>query len=129
LLKREHAKLKQCLTLLCSFGQSAIFLLGGKTRDQAPLAMYLRSGDIMIMARDSRLAYHAVPRILAPKKRTGDAALPACLSREKEKTAEGCGEEIAILEQYLGTSRINVNVRQVLGPGKVFPSDDHEGNR
>lgn len=75
--KREHAKVKLCLNPLSSFGQSAIFLLGGKTRDQAPLAMYLRSGDIMIMAGDSRLAYHAVPRILAPKKLTGEAALPA----------------------------------------------------
>ncbi|XP_020614289.1 nucleic acid dioxygenase ALKBH1-like [Orbicella faveolata] len=112
-----------------SFGQSAIFLLGGKTRDQVPLAMYLRSGDIMIMAGDSRLAYHAVPRILAPKKRTGEAALPACLSRGEEETSAHCSEEIAILEQYLTTSRINVNVRQVLGPGKEFPFDDHEGNR
>jgi len=112
-----------------SFGQSAIFLLGGKMRDQVPLAMYLRSGDIMIMAGDSRLAYHAVPRILAPKKRTGEAALPACLSRGEEETSAHCSEEIAILEQYLTTSRINVNVRQVLGPGKEFPFDDHEGNR
>lgn len=112
-----------------SFGQSAIFLLGGKTRDQAPLAMYLRSGDIMIMAGDSRLAYHAVPRILAPKKLTGEAALPAWLSKGQEETDVDCREEIALLEQYLTTSRINVNVRQVLGPGKEFPSDDHEGNR
>ena len=127
--EKGKSKTLKCLTLLCSFGQSAIFLLGGKTRDQAPLAMYLRSGDIMIMAGDSRLAYHAVPRILAPKRCTGDSALPACLSRGKETTAVDCREDIAILEQYLATSRINVNVRQVLGPGKEFPSDDHEENR
>lgn len=83
----------------------------------------------MIMAGDSRLAYHAVPRILAPKKRTGEAALPACLSRGGEETSRGYSDDIAILEQYLTTSRINVNVRQVLGPGKKFPSGDHEGNR
>ena len=83
----------------------------------------------MIMAGDSRLAYHAVPRILAPKKLGGEAALPPCLSRGEEETALDCGEEIAILERYLTTSRINVNVRQVLGQGKEFPSKDHEGNR
>ena len=74
----------------------------------------------MIMAGDSRLAYHAVPRILAPKKLTGEAALPACLSKGEEETAVDCRKEIAILERYLSTSRINVNVRQVLGPEKNF---------
>ena len=83
----------------------------------------------MIMSGDSRLAYHAVPRILAPKKLTDEAALPACLSKREEGTAVDCREEISILEQYLTTSRINVNVRQVLVPGKEFPSDDHKGNR
>lgn len=112
-----------------SFGQSAIFLLGGKTREQAPLAMYLRSGDIMIMAGNSRLAYHAVPRILAPPKHASEAALPACLLRGEVDTKGDCIENNAILEQYLATSRINVNVRQVLGPGKEFPEDDREGDR
>lgn len=83
----------------------------------------------MIMAGDSRLAYHAVPRVLAPKKRTGEAALPACLSRGEDETSRDYSDDIAILEQYLTTSRINVNVRQVLGPGKKFISGDHEGNR
>ena len=83
----------------------------------------------MIMSGDSRLAYHAVPRILAPKKLTGEEALPAFLSKGEEETAVDCKDEIAILEQYLTTSRINVNVRQVLAPGKEFPSDDHKGNR
>ena len=91
--------------------------------------MHLRSGDIMIMAGDSRLAYHAVPRILAPQKRTGEAASPACLSRRKEETSRDYSEDISILEQYITTSRINVNVRQVLGPGKEFPDDVHERDR
>ncbi len=119
------------ISLLTSFGQSAIFLLGGKTREQAPLAMYLRSGDIMIMAGDSRLAYHAVPRILSPPRHVGEQALPAlseCLLRGEEETGRDCSEKNVVLERYLATSRINVNVRQVLGPGKEFPEDDHEEN-
>lgn len=48
----------------CSFGQTAIFLLGGKTKDVTPSAMFLKSGDIVVMSKESRLCYHAVPRIL-----------------------------------------------------------------
>ena len=47
-----------------SFGQTAIFLVGGLTKEEKPLAMYLRSGDIVIMMGPSRLRYHAVPRII-----------------------------------------------------------------
>lgn len=83
----------------------------------------------MIMAGDSRLAYHAVPRILAPPRQTGEPALPACLLRGEGETGGDCSEKNAILEQYLATSRINVNIRQVLGPGKEFSDDDHEKNR
>ncbi|XP_078352398.1 nucleic acid dioxygenase ALKBH1-like [Oculina patagonica] len=125
----DHSELDLTAPLFSlSFGQSAIFLLGGKTREQAPLAMYLRSGDVMIMAGDSRLAYHAVPRILAPPRHAGEPALPvlpACLLRGEEETGRDCSEKNAILERYLSTSRINVNVRQVLEPGKEFPDDDH----
>ena len=115
--------------LFSSFGQSAIFLLGGKTREQAPLPMYLRSGDIMIMAGYSRLAYHAVPRILATPRDAGKRALPECLLRQEKETGGDCSEQNAILEQYCASSRINVNVRQVLGPGKEFPDNNHEENR
>ena len=52
-------------TFFCySFGLPAIFLLGGVTRADTPLAMFIRSGDIVIMMNESRLAYHAVPRVL-----------------------------------------------------------------
>ncbi|XP_070148581.1 nucleic acid dioxygenase ALKBH1 isoform X4 [Ovis canadensis] len=33
-----------------SFGQSAIFLLGGLKRDEAPTPMFMHSGDIMVLA-------------------------------------------------------------------------------
>lgn len=47
-----------------SFGQEAIFLLGGETLDVRPVAIRVRSGDVMVMSGPSRLSYHAVPRIL-----------------------------------------------------------------
>lgn len=51
--------------IIFSFGQKAIFLLGGTTKAIVPVAMYLNSGDISVMMGPSRLAYHAIPRILA----------------------------------------------------------------
>ena len=48
-----------------SFGQPAIFLLGGKTKSEKPLAMFIRSGDVVVMAESARLCYHAIPRILS----------------------------------------------------------------
>lgn len=51
---------------VCSFGQSAIFLLGGATKQTVPYAMYVHSGDIVVMWGQSRLNYHGVPRILNP---------------------------------------------------------------
>lgn len=47
-----------------SFGQKAIFLLGSQTLLTTPVAMYIESGDVCIMSAKSRLAYHAVPRII-----------------------------------------------------------------
>lgn len=50
--------------LSLSFGQSAIFLVGGRTKQTRPKALLLNSGDIVVMAGESRLAYHGVPKIL-----------------------------------------------------------------
>ncbi|KAG7158584.1 Nucleic acid dioxygenase ALKBH1-like [Homarus americanus] len=47
-----------------SFGQSAVFLIGGPTKATKPSAIHLHSGDVMVMSGTSRQAYHAVPRIV-----------------------------------------------------------------
>lgn len=49
-----------------SFGQSAIFLIGGQTKAIRPVPLLLNSGDVLIMSGDSRLAYHALPKVLSP---------------------------------------------------------------
>jgi hypothetical protein len=48
-----------------SFGQNAVFLLGGPSADEKPTAMLIHSGDIVIMSAASRLCYHGIPRILS----------------------------------------------------------------
>lgn len=41
-----------------SLGCKAIFLLGGKSRNDQPLAMFLRSGDIVLMSGEARERFH-----------------------------------------------------------------------
>lgn len=84
-----------------SFGCKAIFLLGGTSREENPTAMFLRSGDVVLMAGPARGCFHGVPRIFVnpedsdvPKFDTSD---PSCVP----------------FIDYIRTSRINLNIRQV----------------
>ncbi|KAM3595581.1 uncharacterized protein V6R79_025638 [Siganus canaliculatus] len=122
----DESELDQSRPLLSfSFGQSAIFLLGGTCRQDAPTAMYMHSGDIMVMSGQSRLLYHAVPRILP--------AAQGCTTLEKEGCSPASSlqpaallesvseEDWAVCCRYIQSSRVNMTVRQVLGPGQNFP--------
>ncbi|XP_014667700.1 PREDICTED: DNA oxidative demethylase ALKBH1-like isoform X2 [Priapulus caudatus] len=93
-----------------SFGQSAIFLLGGSTKAVPPVPIILRSGDVAVMAGASRSAYHAVPRILPT-----DNCHVADLYHDCTAADEAFGK-------YIASARININVRQVLPPGQKFMS-------
>ncbi|KAJ7632537.1 hypothetical protein FB45DRAFT_912725 [Roridomyces roridus] len=85
-----------------SIGNAAVFLIGGLTRDSDPVPILLRSGDVVIMSGPTcRRAYHGVPRIL-------ENTLPDHL------TGQG---PWAPYEDYLTTTRININVRQVFPKG------------
>ncbi len=88
-------------------GNAAIFLVGGLTRDVAPIPILLRSGDIIVMSGPAcRRAYHGVPRIL-------EGTLPAYLG-EGANTDDGLWAPYA---RYMDTTRININVRQVFPKG------------
>lgn len=108
-----------------SFGQSAIFLLGGTCRQDPPTAMYMHSGDVMVMSGHSRLLYHAVPRILpVPPGHTaiefeGYSLSPSLQDRTIVNLVSE--EDWAVCSRYIQNSRVNVTVRQVLGPGQSFP--------
>jgi len=84
-----------------SFGQTAVFLIGGETRDTAPVPLFLRSGDIVIMEKDSRVAFHGVPRIVED----------TCPLHLEIKDGTVPDEVLA----YMRGLRINMNVRQVFG--------------
>ncbi|XP_069674101.1 nucleic acid dioxygenase ALKBH1 isoform X2 [Periplaneta americana] len=117
----DHSEIDKDAPLFSfSFGQSAIFLLGGKSVEEKPIAMLICSGDIVIMSGQSRLCYHGVPRILATDKAPWND-----LIIEKQNRSDVCEKVFECadstlwkpFESYLRTSRINMNVRQVLKPG------------
>jgi len=74
-----------------SLGQSAVFLLGGRTVKEVPVAFLVRSGDILVMEEEARLAYHGVPKIV----------------QSQDFLGEG------FCSKYLSLHRININIRQV----------------
>lgn len=46
-----------------SLGDDALFRIGNKTRGGSTQALWLRSGDVVVMGGDARLNYHGVDRI------------------------------------------------------------------
>ncbi|XP_058818592.1 nucleic acid dioxygenase ALKBH1 [Topomyia yanbarensis] len=127
-----------------SFGQPAVFLIGGPSKDERPDALLLRSGDVIVMTRASRLCYHAVPRVFPDS-----AELVQQLWAEEQEQQEGQsslgGPEVQTIVcssspisttavwndcrstgssqrhhfvDYISNSRININIRQVLNEGE-----------
>lgn len=111
-----------------TFGQSAVYLIGGKTRDIKPEAIWVRSGDIMLMTNESRLAFHAVPCIITKSMKTAPADIGSCPLGNKvaglnsvfsEESNGYCWKNQMIEEswndfaKYISETRININIRQV----------------
>ncbi|XP_049533282.1 nucleic acid dioxygenase ALKBH1 [Anopheles darlingi] len=113
-----------------SFGRPAIFLVGGPTRNETPDAILLQSGDIVVMSGPSRQYYHAVPRVFS----VSEEPLEDQCSRWQTQSPEAAElsaskgmENICPLrwkecqnisfwnpiQDYLKSTRININVRQV----------------
>jgi alkylated DNA repair protein alkB family protein 1 len=48
-----------------SIGLAAVFLLGGRTKDDGPVVPILvRPGDVMLLGGESRLCYHGIARVI-----------------------------------------------------------------
>ena len=125
--------LLRVVLLFHSFGQSAIFLLGGLKRDEAPTPMFMHSGDIMVMSGFSRLVNQAVPRVLPSPE---GESLPGCLRTPlpadlpRDSVVEPCSvEDWQVCASYLKTARVNMTVRQVLAVGQDFPLEPMEENK
>lgn len=98
-----------------SLGSSAIFLIGNENRMSKPSALYLKSGDIVIMSGKSRLAYHAVPKILA-NEHLSSTYFTYDKSSDPLGTSQCCyvnDSEWSSIFDYIKVNRINLNIRQV----------------
>lgn len=87
--------------LSLSLGRSAVFLLGGVQRHCRPSAIYLRSGDVVLMSGRSRVCYHAVPLILP----TADS--------DRWTGSGTTTADVIDVPHYLSNNRVNISVRQV----------------
>ncbi len=59
---------------------------GGQTRNEVPLAFWLRSGDVVVMGGTSRLCYHGVPAVF------GGTFTTCCPARHgSSRTSGGTG--------------------------------------
>ena len=101
-----------------SFGQPAIFLIGGATKQTEPVPLLLQSGDLVVMSGPSRVAYHAVPRIVPQPQ--GDLTPAVCVLSKAAATElieplrhPAMFEETEAVMNYMSGSRINMNMRQV----------------
>ncbi|CAN6646855.1 hypothetical protein TRVA0_022S00496 [Trichomonascus vanleenenianus] len=93
---QDVAELSNADLISVSIGCDCIFYCG-KSRNQRPLQVLLRSGDVIIMGGESRKAFHGVGRVFAD-------TCPAYLS-------ENPGWDY---NDWISSKRINVNVRQML---------------
>ncbi|KAK0163391.1 hypothetical protein PV327_007076 [Microctonus hyperodae] len=98
-----------------SFGQTAIFLIGGLSQNNPANAIFLRSGDVVIMSGKSRMCYHGVPRILSTKNPVWnvdddepDNNIMSINNNDWNKA-----------KVFITDTRINMNVRQVLKTGQI----------
>ncbi|ORX68210.1 hypothetical protein DL89DRAFT_268729 [Linderina pennispora] len=91
-----------------SLGLECVYLVGGRTRDIEPSAIRLRSGDILAMCGESRMAFHGVPRVIA------DSA-PDYLTDPCTGSTDAGAEkypEWRHFSKYLARHRINCNARK-----------------
>ena len=102
-----------------------MFLVGGATRDVAPTAVWLRSGDACVFVGEAaRSYYHGVPRILPDtcpphlREATAWPDAPGPGDGDGSDAAYAAGrpagdEALRGLCEFLRGSRLNLNVREV----------------
>jgi alkylated DNA repair protein alkB family protein 1 len=121
-----------------SIGLAAVFLLGGKTKDDsAVIPILVRPGDVMLMGGESRLCYHGMARVIPDwvelpsivNVRCPDYTLQSWddVFLETADTDESDRFDVRVLvtppseleavERFLSQHRLNINIRQVLPNG------------
>lgn len=102
-----------------SLGSRCVFLKGGLSKDDPPLEVLLRSGDMAIFGGASRLSFHGVARVwptpFAISAESWDEVVRITSARVDGSDA---ADDLRAVRTYLSSQRINVNIRQ------VFPTQE-----
>ncbi len=94
---KDDAELhRTCPIVSISVGCDAVFLMGGQTKDVVPTAVWLHSGDAVILSGPARQCYHGVPRVM-----------PGQLACAAITTATDGG-----ITDYMQRTRVNISIRQ-----------------
>ena len=114
----EHTMEKPIVSI--SLGCSAIFLMGGITKDVRPIPVLVRSGDVVIMSEESRRCYHGVPCIFPPnfsclvdQNKSLGLNTSDSLLNPGSAAYHSLSQEDQRIVDFLNEARINMNVRQV----------------
>eukprot|EP00922_Rhytidocystis_sp_ex-Travisia-forbesii_P038262 GHVS01056990.1.p1 GENE.GHVS01056990.1~~GHVS01056990.1.p1 ORF type:complete len:183 (+),score=30.98 GHVS01056990.1:145-693(+) len=96
-----------------SLGVPCIFLVGGESREDKPISMVLRSGDVIVLAGKARQYFHGVPKLLyftspPPPRKGRPPPSPPPLPQD-DLSSSGCDR----VKRYLWENRINISLRQV----------------
>ncbi|XP_050462074.1 nucleic acid dioxygenase ALKBH1 [Cataglyphis hispanica] len=111
----DHSEMNVAAPLFSiSFGQTAIFLIGGPKQEDSANAIFLRSGDVVIMSGSSRLRYHGVPKILSTSRIPWDDN-----GEDNREIITYNYDDWRKARTYIVEARINMNIRQVLEPGQI----------
>lgn len=97
-----------------------MFLIGGPTKATKPSAIFLRSGDVMVMTGPSRQAYHAVPRIVLVREE------PWNEEQFKKKVCEFKGEITVNEEKYIDQNKSTFSTYSLEGNLSKIGSHDGE---
>ena len=95
-----------------SLGCPCVFLLGGTSRDVAPTAVLMRSGDAVALTGPSRRCYHGVPRIFVAGEGCVDGRGVELGCPEWLGNPDAWPEEPDVA-RYIARGRVNVSVRVV----------------
>ena len=87
-----------------SLGCEGIFVIGIGCEEPKMSVLRLRSGDVVVMAGDSRSAWHGVPKVIA-------GTCPEWLQNWPHVNNEGDHKE---WKGWMRGKRINLNVRQIM---------------
>lgn len=88
-----------CPIVSLSLGCDGVFLMGGQTKDVAPTALWLHSGDAVVLSGAARQCYHGVPRVIPGQ----------CCFDERDCHHDLLDEAI---HTYMQSTRVNISIRQ-----------------